>query len=730
MWKASTTRLSSALTKGKCRRTFSYTSKKNAAEEKGSTKLAYNAPPPPPKPSQPPPPPPREGGSFFGTVFKLLSVATVGAGGAVGYAWYDPTFRKTLEDNVPYSKEALDAIFAYLPEGSQPGSQSSSSDRLKSNAGVTQHKTEDQPLSFAPPKTEEKVSAYKEEAKPVESKTAKDDAKLKAQRTKEEQKRQAEQRLREKEAEEVAENAALEVILENLGKRAGETAETAVALQQKLIDATKKHTQLLKQAMEDTKDILDKDRQWQAVGDAFRDRESLSKEAEKLMDEARSTVESLKKSIDNGKQNKVTKKNKMISSAQETFNKVSNKIRTVSSEVQKSESDARVMAKYKDLIDKGRKQFAEELDSIMPDVKLGNRGKKLTEEELNALIAHAHRRIEQLQRLVAEQMAMEAQRVEKALTQQQLEDAKLALQQVGAEAERLKEDFAVEKEKWDAEARLDFEKELRQQLSRQAAAHSDHLQDVLQVQASELDRQCERDVHTQLLKERQSFQTEVAGWIARLKGIETAVEARAESEKIARVAQDLWLSCIALNGAIRHGNEVGEDWEQRRKPLRKEVEAVSDAGGKHPFVETLIQTIPEEALDQGVWTEDSLRERFPHVSSVCQRVAMVDETGGTLFKYFLSYIQSYFVFSSVFAKSEHDFVDVEKMDTFSILGHAEYWLEKGDLEQAVRFMNQLTGQPRRVAGDWVNEAKLLLETRQAAYAVTSFASASGLGTIF
>lgn len=46
-------------------------------------------------------------------------------------------------------------------------------------------------------------------------------------------------------------------------------------------------------------------------------------------------------------------------------------------QLMKSESDARVMAKYKDLIDRGRKQFAEELDSIMPDVKLGNRGMTL-----------------------------------------------------------------------------------------------------------------------------------------------------------------------------------------------------------------------------------------------------------------------------------------------------------------------------------------------------------------
>lgn len=78
----------------------------------------------------------------------------------------------------------------------------------------------------------------------------------------------------------------------------------------------------------------------------------------------------------------------------------------------------------------------------------------------------------------------------------------------------------------DAEARIEFEKELRQQLARQAAAHSDHLKDVLRVQCQEMEKQCEREMHRQLLQERQSFQTEVAGWIARLKGIESAVEGR------------------------------------------------------------------------------------------------------------------------------------------------------------------------------------------------------------
>jgi mitofilin len=45
-------------------------------------------------------------------------------------------------------------------------------------------------------------------------------------------------------------------------------------------------------------------------------------------------------------------------------------------------------------------------------------GKKLTEDELNSLIAHAHRRIEQLQKQLAEQIALEQVRIQQSMEQQ------------------------------------------------------------------------------------------------------------------------------------------------------------------------------------------------------------------------------------------------------------------------------------------------------------------------
>ncbi|XP_048249349.1 MICOS complex subunit MIC60-1-like [Haliotis rufescens] len=703
MWKASSARISVRSQCAKCRRFFSNT--KNQQTNGGGAQPT------------PPPPPPAESRSGGGVFFKLLGLTTLTTGGVVGYAWYDPSFKKTLEDNIPYSKDAFGYIFPYLPD---PAS--------FKTVEAPAPKSEVKPLESRVTKSSQKPTPTPQPApKPAPKKEEKVDPAVE----KERQKRETQRQLKEKEADNAAQNAALEVILENLAEATNDLVRQATDAQKRVVDTTKTHTQLLRKAMDDTKEILQKDSQWQEVSTAFENREDAFKESKTTVYSARQNLEKLRAAIADGKQNVVTKKNKALISAQETLNKHLAELGQASSQVSRAESEAKVMSRYKDLVDKGRKQFQKELESILPDVKLGDKkGKKLTEEELNSLIAHAHRRIEQLQKQLAEQLALESQHIDKALEQQVKEDEKLAAMRVKMEAEKMQGDFGVEKEKWASEARVEFEQELRQQLARQAAAHSDHLKDVLNVQHEELDQQFEREMHTRILEERQTFQTEVAGWIARLKGIETAVDGRAEAEKIARNAQELWLACIALNGAIRLGREEGVEWEDKIKPLANEIVTISDASGQHPFVETIIRTIPEEALKRGVWTEESLKERFPKVKRICKRVAMVDETGGTLFKYFLSYIQSFFIFDSVYAKSLDDEIDLDKFDTFAILAHAEFWLEKGDMDQAIRFLNQLQGAPRRVASDWIKEAKLMAETRQAAYALMAFASASGLGTLF
>lgn len=43
-----------------------------------------------------------------------------------------------------------------------------------------------------------------------------------------------------------------------------------------------------------------------------------------------------------------------------------------------------------------------------------------------------------------------------------------------------------------------------------------------------------------------------------------------------------------------------------------------------------------------------------------------------------------------------------------------YWLDRGDFQQTLRYMNLLKGAARVIANEWMNETRIHLETKQAA----------------
>ncbi|XP_064630691.1 MICOS complex subunit Mic60-like isoform X2 [Lineus longissimus] len=699
-----------------------------------------------------PPTQPKKGGGVF---LKLVGLTTLGLAGTTGYAWYDAAFKKKITDNVPYSQEVLDFIFQYLPSErpqlpSMPSMPSISmpdipffkkdtatQDPLESNEIIPLKKrdsatsvTVKEPLPVkviksdgtanAPPSkdtVERKAERAKQKSKGPESTVAPPTA------------AQIEAELKSKEVDDAAENAALESILTEVLSGCKETSDQAISAQNLAREATENHSQLMKKAMEDP-DLAYKNQQWLAVTRALDAKNDAKKTADKLTLNARKDIEKLKTVIVDAKEHAATKSNKALISAQEVLGKIQYDLDTTINKVHSAESITKMLNEYKDLIEKGKQQLRKELESVSPAVTMGGKGKKLNEEELNSLIAHAHRRIEQLQRQLAEEQALGQKRLDDAMVKQRKEDERLAGEVVNVELQKQKSQYDVQKQIWEAMAREQMEQELRQQLARQAAAHSDHLADVLRIQRKEMIIQQEEQLREKLISEHVRIQKELDGWIQRLKGIEAAVEGRAEQEKIGRKAQELWLACQTLQKAIAQGKGDGSFGEEKLKPLANEFMAIREAGNGHPFVNQVIQAVPEEAIQRGVWTEDELQKRFTKVKKICRRVSMIDETGGSLLKYFVSYLQSLFIVEYAAVVNASEELKVEDLDTFKILASADQCLQDGDLITAVRFMNQLQGEPRRVASGWLKEALLLLETQQAAQCLLGHASARGLGSLF
>jgi len=200
---------------------------------------------------------------------------------------------------------------------------------------------------------------------------------------------------------------------------------------------------------------------------------------------------------------------------------------------------------------------------------------------------------------------------------------------------------------------------------------------------------------------------------------------RAERQRSGQLARELWVACRTLLSVVKDGHSANGSKDDLT-PVRAELNAVRDAGSEYTIVHVALSTVSSQAFDRGVYTPDALRNRFDRVRRVARRVAMVDDSGRTLARYILSYIQSFFVLRSSVAC---DTDDVSELSVFALLDNAANCLKFGDIEQAVRYINQLRGEPRRIATEWLNEARILLETRQAAELILAFASANGLGSL-
>ncbi|XP_065076199.1 MICOS complex subunit Mic60 isoform X1 [Ochlerotatus camptorhynchus] len=690
----------------------------------------------------------REAG--FGKVLFVLSPFLVG-GGVVTYAKYDNEFRKTLITNVP----ALEPVLKVLLQEENPLAEVSKKlDEISSSisgytstvtgfftGGKEEEKTTEKkvdlppvtrsksvhvpvpsPPLFKPEPTTEKVKAS--EAVAVATTKPAAAAPISAPTPKPAPAKVAAPAVSKPVASKTAEEVPRSI--SDLERQIDVAAATAIKEYGKAVQVLKEYTNEVKKVVDESVDKLDTS-SWVLLRNRTSARDTALKAAEDAADDARENIEKLHRLLDS---REIKCSDELKGKARENIAAYLEHLKKAKEDVYKARNLANLGEKYWKKVEAARNFFIDEIQSLFPGINLAEKKMDMSKEDLDLFIIHAFTQVVAHQKELQKLQIEGDQQLKRALEAVRGTDQSEAVKaQLEYETAKERRELNLQNQKKLLAIRADLERNLRNQMKRQSEAHTDHLTDALAQKEVEMKRKFQRELDEKITTEQAAYKLQLAAMLGKLKGMDAALKGRADAEKSAHQAQALWGACQSLWSSIRSG-QPGKSWREQLRPLKDEISAVARAAEGDELVGVVLTALPEAAKNRGVYPEDALRERFIKVEQVSRRLALVPAEGARLPMYFLSFLQGALIAKPDVPISKDELenkpFDFSKLDTYDILNRARYWLDRGDLVKTVQYMNLLQGASRKAAMDWLNEARLLLETQQAASTLMAHAASSGV----
>ncbi|KAK4038374.1 mitochondrial inner membrane protein-domain-containing protein [Parachaetomium inaequale] len=261
-----------------------------------------------------------------------------------------------------------------------------------------------------------------------------------------------------------------------------------------------------------------------------------------------------------------------------------------------------------------------------------------------------------------------------------------------AQEQQFRREFEAEMER----LRQSYDSKVQLIQARERQLAEEKLNNQLLEQAVQLQRQFARDIKKHVEDERDGRLGKLAELTAAVAGLETLTAGWNDVIDANLRTQQLHVAVDAVRASLEDAHHP--------RPFIKELVALKEIAAADPVVDAAIASIHPSAYQRGIATPAELVDRFRRVAAEVRKASLLPDDAGVA-----SHASSYVLSKVLFKKQGLAAGD----DVESILTRTQTFLEEGDLDNAAREMNGLSGWSKTLSRDWLGEVRKVLEVRQA-----------------
>ncbi|XP_034255135.1 MICOS complex subunit Mic60 [Thrips palmi] len=628
----------------------------------------------------------------FGLLKTLTGLAVV-TGATMSYAKFDPDFREWLNTQVPYSSDAINILFQEDQTISERIDNFLTS--IQDWFGGWFSSDNSQPIT--------KVNIPPVEKKEVVPYTVTTIDKPKKQETKSE-----------------VPKAVTPTKVADLEREITKSTTVAVETYGKAINAIREQARFVQELVTSDLNRLQPEL-WSNLKEKSKNCEQLLTSAEENAKNAQVKMQEVEKLLSSGELEAPASVKEHL---ERNIKRMKADIEKACQETENEKFNTSVTKGLWSRVQEARKYWQDELEVLFPGLNLDDKNFTAMSDEIGQFVLYSYINVQYFQKELAKLEINADKKLRDAIAKSTAANDSSALVSAAVEVELANErrELDLKYQRKSMELRAACEQEIRKQLRIQTEVQADHLRDSIKLREMEIERSHRRELGKVLTEENAKYQMLLAALLGRMRGIHQGLQDFVKVDKSAQEAQDLWTACQILYRNLQS--------PKGPQPLANEVNSIQKIAESDELVKTVLKSLPSEVSTRGVYPLRVLRERFLKVEKAARTLAAVPEDGGVLPLYLLSWVQSKLMWSDSELITQEELEDKptahELLTNYDLLSRARFWVDRGDLAQALRYMNLLDGASKSIAIDWMKEARIYLECQQAATVLVTHASAKGL----